>query len=183
MGKLLLHLSHDITYLTVEFTSSLYWLGTGVPVEKILARWVPIRTNIGLEGDEEKLCDEYDGIWRLGKQGGRFLGGEQRSLSLVEFRWDEHRLLEFCPMIGDDEFTTRSMVARMIRDPRVRLAHSCIATTISGRRDSTQRITLIDLFFIYYRAIGERLRKELVLEHKRRSSRKSTKSEEYDVSF
>ncbi|GJS57151.1 zinc finger, CCHC-type containing protein [Tanacetum coccineum] len=35
----------------------------------------------------------------------------------------------------------------------------------------------------YYRAIGERLRKERVLEHKRRSSRKSTKSEEYDVSF
>ncbi|GKA64622.1 hypothetical protein Tco_0764329 [Tanacetum coccineum] len=35
----------------------------------------------------------------------------------------------------------------------------------------------------YYRAIGERWRKERVLEYKRRSSRKYTKSEEYDVSF
>ncbi|GJX85985.1 hypothetical protein Tco_0336759 [Tanacetum coccineum] len=30
--------------------------------------------NYGLEGDEEKLYDEYEGLWRLGKQGGRFLG-------------------------------------------------------------------------------------------------------------
>ncbi|GJV00163.1 hypothetical protein Tco_1329433 [Tanacetum coccineum] len=35
----------------------------------------------------------------------------------------------------------------------------------------------------YYRAIGKRWRKERVLEHKQRSSRKSTKSKEYDVSF
>ncbi|GJY61020.1 hypothetical protein Tco_0461677 [Tanacetum coccineum] len=28
----------------------------------------------GIEGDEEKLDDEYEGLWRLGKQGGRFLG-------------------------------------------------------------------------------------------------------------
>ncbi|GKF29348.1 hypothetical protein Tco_0095690, partial [Tanacetum coccineum] len=102
------------------------------------------------------------------------LGGGQRSFSLVEFRWrvglysktegdeigtelalrnammvrDEHRLIEFWPTIGDGEFTTESMVARMIRDPRVRLAHHCIATTILARRDSTQRITLIDLFFM-----------------------------------
>ncbi|GJS39861.1 RNA-directed DNA polymerase, eukaryota, reverse transcriptase zinc-binding domain protein [Tanacetum coccineum] len=35
----------------------------------------------------------------------------------------------------------------------------------------------------YYRAISERWRKERVLEHKRRSLRKSTEFEEYDVSF
>nr|GEV93809.1 hypothetical protein [Tanacetum cinerariifolium] len=36
-----------------------------------------------------------------------------------------------------------------LRDLRVRLAHHCIATTILGRKDSTHRITAIDLFFLY----------------------------------
>ncbi|GJR38015.1 hypothetical protein Tco_1213699 [Tanacetum coccineum] len=62
---------------------------------------------------------------------------------------DENRLLQFCSTIRDGEFTTRSMVARMIQDLRVRLAHRCIATTILGHEDSTQRITLKDLFFLY----------------------------------
>ncbi|GJZ92246.1 hypothetical protein Tco_0664311 [Tanacetum coccineum] len=62
---------------------------------------------------------------------------------------NETMVLLFWPTIGDGEFRTRSMVARSIRDPRVRLAHRCIATTILGRKDSTHRITLSDLFFLY----------------------------------
>ncbi|GJY42772.1 hypothetical protein Tco_0430985 [Tanacetum coccineum] len=62
---------------------------------------------------------------------------------------NETMLLLFWPSIGDGKFTTRSMVARMIRDPRVRLSHHCIATTIAGHKDSTHQITLSDLFFLY----------------------------------
>nr|GEV82020.1 retrotransposon Orf1 [Tanacetum cinerariifolium] len=35
------------------------------------------------------------------------------------------------------------------RDPKVRLAHRCIATTISGRKESTNRVTEIDLYYLY----------------------------------
>ncbi|GJU76537.1 transposon ty3-I gag-pol polyprotein [Tanacetum coccineum] len=62
---------------------------------------------------------------------------------------NETMVLMFWPTIGDGEFRTRSMVARSIRDPRVRLAHRFIATTILGHKDSTHRITLSDLFFLY----------------------------------
>ncbi|GKA93051.1 zinc finger, CCHC-type containing protein [Tanacetum coccineum] len=55
----------------------------------------------------------------------------------------------FWPSIGDDEFVTRRMKARSIRDPRVKSAHRCIATTIAGRKDSTNQITINDLFFLY----------------------------------
>ncbi|GJY51503.1 zinc finger, CCHC-type containing protein [Tanacetum coccineum] len=34
-------------------------------------------------------------------------------------------------------------------DPRVKLAHRCIATTIAGRKESTHRVTEIDLLYLY----------------------------------
>ncbi|GKC23299.1 hypothetical protein Tco_1025449 [Tanacetum coccineum] len=58
-------------------------------------------------------------------------------------------LTQFWPTIGDDEFVVGGMAIKKVRDPRVRLAHRSIATTISGRKESTQRITLLDLFFLY----------------------------------
>ncbi|GKA84141.1 hypothetical protein Tco_0805736 [Tanacetum coccineum] len=59
------------------------------------------------------------------------LGGEQRSLSLVELVWrnavtvkDERLILESWPTIRDSEFAVGSMVAKRIQDPRFRLAWS-----------------------------------------------------------
>ncbi|GKA43316.1 hypothetical protein Tco_0736040, partial [Tanacetum coccineum] len=60
----------------------------------------------------------------------------------------DHELLLFWPKIGDDEFFIGGTAVKKVRDPRVRLAHRCIATTISGRKESTHRITAIDLFFL-----------------------------------
>ncbi|GJV87449.1 hypothetical protein Tco_1531387 [Tanacetum coccineum] len=60
-----------------------------------------------------------------------------------------HLLMEFWPSIGDGNFAMGEMSVSAIRDPRVKLAHHCIATTISGKKDSTQRITKIDLFYLY----------------------------------
>ncbi|GKA51659.1 hypothetical protein Tco_0744855 [Tanacetum coccineum] len=103
------------------------------------------------------------------------LGGEQRMLSLVELGWRvglyseaqggehgtvtslynavtvkaEQLIMEFFPTIRDGVFSVRHIIAKRIRDPRIRLAHRCIKTTISDRKDSTQRITVIDLFNIY----------------------------------
>ncbi|GJR31571.1 hypothetical protein Tco_1107803 [Tanacetum coccineum] len=36
-----------------------------------------------------------------------------------------------------------------IRDPRVKLAYRCIATTIAARKKTTHRITKIDLYYLY----------------------------------
>ncbi|GKB93245.1 hypothetical protein Tco_0979382 [Tanacetum coccineum] len=55
----------------------------------------------------------------------------------------------FWPTIGDGEFVVGGMAVKKTRDPRVRLAHRCIATTILGREESTQRITAIYLFYLY----------------------------------
>ncbi|GJZ38795.1 hypothetical protein Tco_0585358 [Tanacetum coccineum] len=86
-------------------------------------------------------------------------------------------------------------------DPEIRQDASVVPrAAVSDVRGDDKRacqISLLLLYYImdewelvvtgtptsYYRAIGKRWRKERVLEHKQRSSRKSTKSEEYDVSF
>ncbi|GJY16473.1 hypothetical protein Tco_0386895 [Tanacetum coccineum] len=72
----------------------------------------------------------------------------------VKFRAEtvkaNHVLLGFWPSIRDGEFFVGGTSMNEVRDPNVRLAHRCIATTISGRKDSTQRIIEIDLFYLYY---------------------------------
>ncbi|GJY08008.1 hypothetical protein Tco_0375062 [Tanacetum coccineum] len=50
---------------------------------------------------------------------------------------------------GDGEFVMGGPSVNKVKDPRVKLAHRCIATTISGQKESIQRITEIDLFFLY----------------------------------
>ncbi|GJT82551.1 hypothetical protein Tco_1056893 [Tanacetum coccineum] len=51
--------------------------------------------------------------------------------------------------IGDGEFVVGGTSVKEVRGPRVRLAHRYITTTILGQKDSTQRITEIDLFYLY----------------------------------
>nr|GEY08995.1 zinc finger, CCHC-type [Tanacetum cinerariifolium] len=50
---------------------------------------------------------------------------------------------------NDKEFVVGSMSVTKIIDPKVRLAHRCISTTISSRKELTQRITTIDMFYLY----------------------------------
>ncbi|GKD44137.1 hypothetical protein Tco_1268782 [Tanacetum coccineum] len=103
------------------------------------------------------------------------LGGEQKEISLLELGWRiglysdrqsresatlsglrkgvtvkaNHLLLGFWPTIGDDGFNVGNTKVAAIRDPRVKLAHCCIATTIAGRKESTHRVTEINLFYLY----------------------------------
>ncbi|GJU87826.1 retrotransposon ORF1, partial [Tanacetum coccineum] len=58
-------------------------------------------------------------------------------------------LLEFWPNIRDGCFNVGNTKVKSIRDPKVRLAHRCIATTISGRKESTHRVTEMDLYYLY----------------------------------
>ncbi|GJY95300.1 hypothetical protein Tco_0511661 [Tanacetum coccineum] len=60
------------------------------------------------------------------------LGGEKKEISLLELGFN----------VGNAKVAA-------IRDPRVKLAHRCIATTIAGRKESTHRITEINLFYLY----------------------------------
>nr|GEW10536.1 hypothetical protein [Tanacetum cinerariifolium] len=101
--------------------------------------------------------------------------GEERKISLLELGWriglyseDQSRedntrtklnkevtvkemrlLIEFWPSIRDGEFIMGNISVNKVRDPRVKLAHRCIATTFFRRKDSIQRITDIDLFYLY----------------------------------
>ncbi|GKC59058.1 hypothetical protein Tco_1086656, partial [Tanacetum coccineum] len=103
------------------------------------------------------------------------LGGEKKEISLLELGWiiglysdrqsresaaltrlrkgvtvkANHLLWGFWPTIEDDGFNVGNTKVVAIRDPRVKLAHRCIATTIVGRKESTHRVTKIDLFYLY----------------------------------
>ncbi|GJT35407.1 hypothetical protein Tco_0925826 [Tanacetum coccineum] len=77
------------------------------------------------------------------------LGGEPRMMYLLELGWRVGLYSEEQSSIRDDEFVIGGTAVKKVRDLKVRLAHRCIATTISGRKESTHRITTIDLFFLY----------------------------------
>nr|GEV09703.1 ribonuclease H-like domain, reverse transcriptase, RNA-dependent DNA polymerase [Tanacetum cinerariifolium] len=66
-------------------------------------------------------------------------GGEQKEMSLLKFR---QRISLYTEQQSRDR-------VKSIRDPKVRLAHRCIETTISGRKESTNRVIKIDLYYLY----------------------------------
>nr|GEW50022.1 hypothetical protein [Tanacetum cinerariifolium] len=53
------------------------------------------------------------------------------------------------PTIRDGSFNIGNTKVKSIRDLKVRLAHRCIATTILGRKESTNRVTKVDLYYLY----------------------------------
>nr|GEU29595.1 hypothetical protein [Tanacetum cinerariifolium] len=48
-------------------------------------------------------------------------------------------LMEFWPTIRDGGFNVENIKLASIRDPRIKLAHRCIATTIAERKETTHR--------------------------------------------
>ncbi|GKE53099.1 hypothetical protein Tco_1488255 [Tanacetum coccineum] len=103
------------------------------------------------------------------------LGGVEREISLLEFGWKvglytkreskdvvtlsglrrvetvnfTHLTYLFWPSIGDNMFNVGNTKAKSIRDPRIKLAHRCIMMTITSRKKTTNRVTEIDLFYLY----------------------------------
>ncbi|GKC42062.1 hypothetical protein Tco_1059784 [Tanacetum coccineum] len=53
------------------------------------------------------------------------------------------------PTIRDGGFNVGNTKVASIRDPRVKLAHRCIATTIAGRKETTHRVIEIDIYYLY----------------------------------
>nr|GEY91272.1 zinc finger, CCHC-type [Tanacetum cinerariifolium] len=70
-------------------------------------------------------------------------------LSRAETVKATYLLMELWPSIGDGKFNVGNTKVASIRNPRVKLAHRCIATTISGRKESTHRVIEIDLYYLY----------------------------------
>ncbi|GJS15076.1 hypothetical protein Tco_0409548 [Tanacetum coccineum] len=103
------------------------------------------------------------------------LGGVEREMSLLELGWrvglysegeskdvvtlsglrgaetvnSTHLTHLFWPSIGDGGFNVGNTKAKSIRNPRIKLAHRCITMTISGRKETTNCVTEIDLFYLY----------------------------------
>ncbi|GKC54182.1 hypothetical protein Tco_1076927 [Tanacetum coccineum] len=73
------------------------------------------------------------------------LSGLSRAETVKEIRL----LMVFWPSIGDGGFNVGNTKVASIRDLKFKLAHRCIATTISGRKESTNRVTKIDLYYLY----------------------------------
>nr|GFB88266.1 retrotransposon Orf1 [Tanacetum cinerariifolium] len=46
-------------------------------------------------------------------------------------------------------FNEGNTKAQSIRNPRINLAHRCITMTITSRKETTNRVTKIDLFYLY----------------------------------
>ncbi|GJZ94264.1 hypothetical protein Tco_0666467 [Tanacetum coccineum] len=55
----------------------------------------------------------------------------------------------FWPTIGDGGYNVGNTKAKSIRNPRIRLTHHCIMMAITGRKETTHRVTKIDLFYLY----------------------------------
>ncbi|GKC28302.1 hypothetical protein Tco_1035596 [Tanacetum coccineum] len=103
------------------------------------------------------------------------LGGVEREMSLLELGWrvglysdresrdvatlsglrraetvnSTHLTHLFWPNIGDDRFNVGNIKAKSIKDLRIKLAHRCITMTITGRKETTNHVTEIDLFYLY----------------------------------
>ncbi|GKE21724.1 retrotransposon ORF1 [Tanacetum coccineum] len=103
------------------------------------------------------------------------LGGVEREMPLLEFGWRvvlysemesrdvatvsglrnaetvnaTHLTHMFWPTIGDGGYNVRKIKAKSIRNPRIKLAHRCITMTITGRKETTNHVTEIDLFYLY----------------------------------
>ncbi|GJR06159.1 hypothetical protein Tco_0529143 [Tanacetum coccineum] len=70
------------------------------------------------------------------------LGGEQKEISLLELGWR-------ISLYSERQSRESATLMTAIRDPRVKLAHRCIAMTIVGRNESTHKVIEIDLFYLY----------------------------------
>ncbi|GKC27228.1 hypothetical protein Tco_1034522 [Tanacetum coccineum] len=103
------------------------------------------------------------------------LGGVEREISLLKLGWrvglyseGEYRDVatlsglrnadtvnatrlthSFWPSISDGIFNVGNIKAKSIMNPRIKLAHRCITMTITGRKETTNRVTEIDLFYLY----------------------------------
>ncbi|GJV59193.1 hypothetical protein Tco_1465293 [Tanacetum coccineum] len=103
------------------------------------------------------------------------LGGVERKISLLEFGWrvglysegesrdvstlsglrnadtvNATRLTHsFWPSISDGILNVGNTKAQSIRNPRIKIVHRCITMTITGRKETTNRVTEIDLFNLY----------------------------------
>ncbi|GKC21392.1 retrotransposon ORF1 [Tanacetum coccineum] len=53
------------------------------------------------------------------------------------------------PTISDGGYNVGNTKAKSIRNPRIKLAHRCITMTITGKKETTNRVTKIDLFYLY----------------------------------
>nr|GEV56524.1 hypothetical protein [Tanacetum cinerariifolium] len=78
------------------------------------------------------------------------LGGKPKEMSLLKLGWrvdlySERKSRENTTLSG----LSRAETVASIRNPRVKLAHRCIETTISGRKESTNMVTEIDLYYLY----------------------------------
>nr|GEV07188.1 zinc finger, CCHC-type [Tanacetum cinerariifolium] len=70
-------------------------------------------------------------------------------ISRAEIVKVSHLLAKFWPSIRNGRFNVGKTKVASIRDPKVKLAHCCVATTITGRKETTHRVTEIDLYYLY----------------------------------
>ncbi|GKD57417.1 hypothetical protein Tco_1290804, partial [Tanacetum coccineum] len=102
-------------------------------------------------------------------------GGVEKEMSLLEFRWrvglyseresrdvatlsglrnaetvnTTHFTYLFWPTTSDGGYNVGNTKAKSIRNPRIKLAHQCITMTIMCGKETTNRVTEIDLFYLY----------------------------------
>ncbi|GJT90763.1 hypothetical protein Tco_1079608 [Tanacetum coccineum] len=115
-------------------------------------RYEPLHKGVKFRlGGVEREMALLDLGWRVGLYSER----ESRNpVTLIGLRGAEKvnstRLTHlFWPIISDGGYNVGNTKAKSIRNPRIKLAHRCIMMTISGRKETTNRVTEIDLFYLY----------------------------------
>nr|GFB29666.1 hypothetical protein [Tanacetum cinerariifolium] len=145
---------HQMNYVSL-FGCSIH-LGDVVDWEflsnKGLAQYKPLHKGVTfwLRGVEREIS-----ILELGRRVGLYSERESRDVATLSGLRKAKMVNSTCmthlfwSSIGDDKFNVGNTKAKSIRDPRIKLAHRCITITIMGNKETTNRITKIDLFYLY----------------------------------
>ncbi|GKB08219.1 hypothetical protein Tco_0836503 [Tanacetum coccineum] len=119
---------------------------------KGLAQYDPLHNGVKFRlGGLEREMHPLEFGWRVGLYSER----ESReaatlsSLRNVETVNATHFTHLFWPTVGDGGYNVGNTKAKSIRNPRIKLAHRCITMTITCRKETTNRVTEIDLFYLY----------------------------------
>ncbi|GJT89328.1 hypothetical protein Tco_1071045 [Tanacetum coccineum] len=93
---------------------------------------------------------DHNGYEPLHKGVTFMLRGVERGMSLLELGW---RVGLYSERESKDAATLSliwgTQKQKSFRDPRIKLADRCITMTITGRKETTNRVTEIDLFYLY----------------------------------
>ncbi|GJU79967.1 hypothetical protein Tco_1282332 [Tanacetum coccineum] len=113
-------------------------------------RYVPLHKGVTFRlGGVEWEMTLLEFGWRVGLYSERESGDPTSGLRNAETVNATHFTHLFWPTIGDGGYNVGNTKEKSIRNLRIWLAHRYLTMTIMGRKETTHRVTKIDLYYLY----------------------------------